>query len=168
MTQGSEESKAFTLGLDAGLVGRWTRLILGSVIPLLSTVRLLLNDQPSFGFLVETAVYFAAIFGVYLAGHYFLGERLLARTNPWIGTLILVGPPTVALVASLGPSAFQLALALYISISLIFNFVMSYGGCEVMAIPSLIFRRRYVVYCPWNVVDVVDKAVEARSATRVA
>ena len=24
---------------------------------------------------------------------------------------------------------------------------MSYGGCEVMAIPNLIFRRRYVVYC---------------------
>ena len=39
---------------------------------------------------------------------------------------------------------------------------MSYGGCEVMAIPSLIFRRRYVVYCRYNVVDVVDKVVADR------
>lgn len=80
----------------------------------------------------------------------------------------LIGPPTLVLALSLGPSAFQLALALYIAISLVFNFVMSYGGCEVMAIPSLVFRRRYVVYCPWNVVDVVDKVIEERSAARSA
>ncbi len=26
-------------------------------------------------------------------------------------------------------------------------------------LPSLIFRRRYVVYCPWNVVDLADKVI---------
>lgn len=164
----TERQAGFTIGLDAGLVGRWTRLILGSIIPLLSIFRVLVSERPSTGFLAETAIYVVVIFGGYLAGHYLLGERLLARANPWIGTLILVGPPTLALALSLGPSAFQLALALYISISLVFNFVMSYGGCEVMAIPSLVFRRRYVVYCPWNVVDVVDKVIEERSATRSA
>ena len=155
-------SKSFTLGLDAGLVGRWTRLIVGSIVPLFSIIRLLLAEDPSPGFLLETAIYFGAIFAVYLAAHFFLGERLLARTNPWVGTIILVGPPTLVLVLALGPPAFQMALALYFAISLFFNFAMSYGGCEVMAIPSLIFSRRYVVYCPWNVVDVVDKVVQDR------
>ena len=155
----------FTLGLNAGFFGRRTRLILGGLVPLFSIGRLLLTNRPSVEFAIAAAAYFVAIFAVYMAAHYFLGERLFARVNPWIGTLILVGPPTVALILGLGPNAFQLALALYIAISLIFNFVMSYGGCEVMAIPSLIFRRRYVVYCPWNVVDVVDKMIDTRKTT---
>lgn len=163
MTEPSAEKDTFTLGLDAGLVGRWARLILGSIIPLLSIVRVLVSEQPSIEFLGETVIYFVVIFAIYLAAHYFLGERFLAHANPWIGTAILVGPPTVALALSLGPPEFQLALALYIAISLTFNFIMSYGGCEVMAIPSLIFRRRYVVYCPWNVIDVVDKVIDDRS-----
>ncbi len=157
-----EAQSRFTLGLDAGLLGRWTRLILGGIVPLVTIARQLLTQEPSLSFYGATVLYFLAIFVVYLAAHYFLGERLLARTNPWIGTIILVGPPTVALILRLGPDAFQLALALYIAISLIFNFIMSYGGCEVMAIPSLIFRCRYVVYCPWNAVDVVDKIVVER------
>jgi hypothetical protein len=66
---------------------------------------------------------------------------------------------------SLGPPEFKLALALFIAISLTFNFIVSYGGCEVMAIPSLIFRKRYVVYCPWNVIDVVDMVIDDRSAS---
>ena len=168
MSEDNSQSSTFTLGLDAGLVGRWTRLILGSIVPLYSIVRLLLTEDPSPGFLLETTIYFGVIFAVYLAAHLFLGERLLARTNPWVGTIILVGPPTLALVLALGPPAFQMALALYIAISLFFNFTMSYGGCEVMAIPSLIFRRRYVVYCPWNVVDVVDKVVADQSTKRSA
>jgi hypothetical protein len=36
---------------------------------------------------------------------------------------------------------------------------MRYGGCEVVAVPSLLFGKRYVVYCPYNVIDVVEKAV---------
>ena len=159
MAQANEAKSSFRLGLDAGPIGRVTRLILGGLIPIYSIIRLLLNSDPTLGFYAQAALYFAVIFLVYLAAHYFLGERLLARVNPWIGTLILVGPPSLALALQLGPDAFQLGLGLYISISLIFNFIMSYGGCEVMALPSLIFRRRYVVYCPWNVVDLADKVI---------
>lgn len=155
--------KQFTLGLDTGYVGRWARLILGGIVPLWSIITIFMREQPSLRFYLDTAFYFLLITVIYLAAHYFLGERFLAVTNPWIGTIILVGPPTLALVLGLGPSAFQIALAVYIAISLIFNFVISYGGCEVMAIPSLVFRRKYVVYCPWNVIDVVDKVISDRS-----
>lgn len=123
----------------------------------------LVTQPPSVGFYGATALYFIATFGVYLAAHYFLGERLFARTNPWVATGILVGPVVVVYIFQVGSPAFQLALSLYIAISLIFNFVMSNGGCEVMAIPSLIFRRKYVIYCPWNAVDVVDKAFAERT-----
>lgn len=158
-----EANKKFTLGLDAGYIGRWARLILGGIIPLWTIASILVSQRPPVSFYGETLVYLVAIFIVYLAAHYFFGERFLAKVNPWIGTIILVGPPTVALVLGLGPSAFQMGLALYIAISLIFNFIMSYGGCEVMAIPSLIFGQRYVVYCPWNAVDLVDKVIADRA-----
>lgn len=29
----------------------------------------------------------------------------------------------------------------------------------MVGIPSLILRRRYTVYCPWNAVDLADKAI---------
>ena len=168
MAQANKAKSNFVLGLDAGPIGRVARLVLGGLIPIYSIIRLLLNSDLTLGFYAQAVLYFAAIFLVYLAAHYFLGERLLARVNPWIGTLILVGPPSVALLFELGPGPFQLALGLYISISLIFNFIMSYGGCEVMALPSLIFRRRYVVYCPWNVVDLADKVIADSRAKSLA
>ena len=159
MAQENEAKSTFQLGLDAGPIGRVSRLVLGGIIPIYSIIRILLGNDLTLSFYAQAALYFAAIFLVYLAAHYFLGERLLARVNPWVGTIILVGAPTVALLFRLGPPPFQIALGLYVAISLIFNFVMSYGGCEVMALPSLIFRRRYVVYCPWNVVDLADKVI---------
>ncbi|HEX9595849.1 MAG TPA: DUF6410 domain-containing protein [Anaerolineales bacterium] len=149
----------FTLGLNAGVVGRWVRLVVGALLPLAGIGYELARQPPSPRFYGATALCFIIVFGVYLAAHYFLGERLFARTNPWVATSLLVGPVVLVYLFDIGPSAFHLALALYIAISLIFNFVMSYGGCEVLAIPSLIFRRKYVVYCPWNAVDAVEKAI---------
>ena len=163
-----EKTSDFTIGLDARLVGRISRLILGGLLPLIVIIRELVLSRVSLEFLSVAGLYFVAIFAIYMAAHYFLGERLLARTNPWVGTLILVGPPSLALMLGLGPSTFQVGLAVYISISLIFNFVISYGGCEVMAIPSLLFRRKYVVYCPWNVVDIAEKAVIQGRAKRIS
>jgi hypothetical protein len=84
MSEPRSEKDSFTLGLDAGLLGRWGRLILGSIIPLLSIFRVLVNRQPSIDFLLVTVIYFAVIFGIYLSAYYFLGERFLAHNNPWI------------------------------------------------------------------------------------
>jgi hypothetical protein len=155
----------FTLGLHAGFFGRWLRLIVGGIVPLYVILRELLTQSPSVGFYAMTVLYFGAIFGVYLAAHYLLGERLFAKTNPWVGTAILVGPPVVALILELGSDTFQLGLALYIAVSLVFNFIMTYGGCEVAAIPSLIFGRRYTIYCLWNAVDALDKVIADRDKT---
>lgn len=158
----SKNKLNFTLGRDAGLFGRWMRLIFGVAVPLYILARALLGKDLTAVFYLEIFLWFVGVFAAYLAAHYYLGERLFARVNPWISTIILVGP--VILFGFFLPVSpeFQIALTLYIIISLVFNFLMSYGGCEVMAIPSLIFHRRYVIYCPWNAVDMVDKVITDR------
>ena len=37
-----------------------------------------------------------------------------------------------------------------------------------MALHSLLFRRRYVVYCTWNVIDLADKVIEHNRAKSLA
>ena len=148
------------LGRDVGVVGRWFRLIAGGALAgyvVVHAVRV-----PSITGLTELALYFVVTLGAYTAATYLLGQRLLARSNAWLGTVILLGPLAVIFALRLGPQMFHHALLLYIGVSLIFSFFMRYGGCEVMSIPSLLFGTRYTVYCPLNAVDVVEKAAASR------
>jgi hypothetical protein len=163
MTEVRKSSATFVLGRDVGLFGRWLRLI-GGVLLLGGILWDEVADPPPLGFYGATALYFVVVTGIYLVGYYLLSEGVFARANAWINTLILVGPPVMVFVLDLGPDAFQVGLWLYVGVSLIANFVMSYGGCEVVALPSLILRRKYTVYCPMNAVDVVEKAVVERKA----
>jgi hypothetical protein len=163
MTEAHKSSARFVLGRDAGLFGRWARLVVG-VLLLGGILWDVISDAPPSGFYGATAMYFVAVTGVYLVAYYLLGDGFFARTNAWTNAVILVGPPVVVFILDLGPDAFQVGLWLYVAVSLIANFVMSYGGCEVVGIPSLILRRKYTVYCPLNAVDVVEKAVTERKA----
>ena len=61
------------------------------------------------------------------------------------------------------PGAFILAMALYIGASFILQWRLKYGGCEVVAVPILLFKKRYATYCiPLVAVDVVEKVVADR------
>ena len=144
------------IGRDVGLVGRWFRLIAGGALT--GYVALQAARIASAGEVAELALYFVATLGAYTAAEYFLGERVLPRANPWLTTAILLGPLGVIFALQLGPQVFHHALALYFGVSLIFSFFMRYGGCEVMSIPGLLFGTRRTVYCPLNVVDVVERA----------
>jgi len=58
----------------------------------------------------------------------------------------------------------QLAMGVYVGISFILQWRINYGGCEVVAIPILLFKRRYVSYCiPLVVADAVEKAIVDRN-----
>lgn len=157
----------FRIGYDVGFLGRWFRLIVGVYFSALAIVVPLIREPVSeaetLSFLGSLGLYLVLILGVYIAAFYFLGERVLARTNPWVGTIILLGPLVLITAFQWGPEAFRVALGAYYSIASIFNFAMSYGGCEVVAIPSLIFRRRYTLYCPYNAVDAVESALRVSS-----
>lgn len=62
--------------------------------------------------------------------------------NPWGSTLLLVAPPLIVLgTTSPGLDAIRLGVILYIAVSLIVLFFIRYGGCEVVALPTLIMRR---------------------------
>ncbi len=148
------------IGREVGTVGRWVRLIGGATLA--GYVAFHALSAPSITGLTELALYFVATLGVYTAATYLLGQRLLATSNAWVGTAILLGPLVVIFALQLGPHVFHHAILLYVGISLIFSYFMRYGGCEVMSIPSLLFGRRYTVYCPLNAVDVVEKAVVGR------
>ncbi len=163
MTEVRKSGATFILGRDAGRLGRWLRLI-GGVLLLGGILWDVIADAPPPGFYGATALYFVAVNGVYLAAYYLLGETFFVRANAWINTLILVGPPLGVFILDLGPDALQVGLWLYVAVSLIANFAMSYGGCEVVGIPALVLRRKYTVYCPLNAVDVVEKAVAERKA----
>jgi hypothetical protein len=65
---------------------------------------------------------------------------------PKVDPLILLRDTALYLIAVAAASAILAA-------------AMSYGGCEVVALPALLFKRRHVVDCPYNIVDVIEDAV---------
>ncbi len=158
-TVGTENSYG-ELGRDVGVVGRWFRLAVGGTLS--GYVFYHMAHSSSANEVLELTLYFVATLTAYMAAQYFLGERLLAKVNAWLRTVILLGPLAVIFALQLGPQVFHHALVLYFGLSLIVSFFIRYGGCEVMSIPSLIFGTRYTVYCPLNVVDVVEKATKDR------
>lgn len=172
-----KRSRYGTLGLDVGIVGRWSRLGWGILILLPITVNVIFNLESlteSLGFYALVAVYLISIVVAYTFVYWFLGERLFARANPWINTTILVGPAFLVawwelLVRPFTgislPLELSLAMGLYIGISFILQWRIAYGGCEVVAVPILLFKRRYTTYCiPLVALDAVEKAVVDRSA----
>jgi hypothetical protein len=153
----------FEIGRDVGVFGRWFRLIVGLYFTFLILLDpLVIDPVPSvqaISFLGNVGLYFVLILAVYLLAFYFLGERVLAKMNPWFGTIIFLGPLVLLTALEAGPVEFRVAIGVYYSLASILNFAMSYGGCEVVALPSLIFRRRYTVYCPYNAVDAIESAM---------
>ena len=173
-----------TLGLDVGAVGRWSRLLLGLFYLVPITLSILLNpgelvipsDLTRVSISEDFVVFYGSIFlsfiGIlvaYTAAYLLLGERVLARGNAWLNTVIFVGPAfmvafwnvTIGLVTDFSlPLAFVIAMGIYIGISFLLQWKIEYGGCEVVAVPILLFKRRYQTYCiPLVAVDVLEKKI---------
>ena len=61
----------------------------------------------------------------------------------------------------------MLAMLLYVGISLAVQFLTKYGGCEVIAIQNLIYRKRCSSYCmPLLPLDMAEKAIVDALARR--
>jgi hypothetical protein len=163
MSEANATRVYFTIGREVGLVGRWLRLILGTVFIASVAWNLLVLRLASIAVLAEVALYFALSLAVYTAAYHLLGERILARLNPWIGAALFVGPPLAVALLQLGPVPFRQGLTLYVGVSLIITFFLHYGGCEVVSIPMLILGRRYTVYCPLNAVDLVERRLRTKA-----
>ncbi len=167
-----------TLGLDVGVVGRWSRLAWGLLIlvPIvydLSTRSDLLGSR---GFYFQAVLFLAGITGSYVLVYWAFGERFFATANPWVNTAIFVGPAFMVgwwpiLVAPVTgieiPEALALGMGVYIGISFILQWRIGYGGCEVVSIPIILLRRRYVTYCiPLIAFDAVEKKITDSLASK--
>jgi len=163
------------LGLDVGVFGRWSRLLWGVAILLpvvVGAIRDLQDSGSSLSFYGLAGIYFLGIAAVYVSVYVAFGERFFARANPWVNTVVFVGPTFVVAWWEIlfGPltgldltTALPLAMTAYIGISFILQWKIRYGGCEVVALPILFSKRRYTTYClPLVAVDAVEKVVVER------
>ena len=160
----------FVIGYHIGPFGRWARLIFAIYYLVFFVVNpLVLNSQPVGDFLPfagEIALWVLALATIYFVGFYFLGELLLSKMNPWTGTLFFLGLPTLIGLLGWMPHPMQVAFGIYVPLSLILIFFMKYGGCEVIALPSLILGQRYTMYCPYNAIDAVEHGVSPQRGNK--
>jgi hypothetical protein len=150
-----------TIGRDVGPAGRWIRVVAG-LLALSTGVAGLVSGDTTNTQIAYTAGFFVLLAGYFLILHRVLGERLFARANPWFGTVIVIGSVGV-FTAPFMPAALHDAAGLYIGATLVLAAAISYGGCEVAALPTLLTGRRYVLYCPINAVDAAERPLHAVS-----
>ncbi len=168
MTHRAEECmkadhELFVIGQGLGPVGRWLRLFLGVYFLVFLVVNpLYLHPLQTYElrrFALSVGAYFLLIATVHFIVFYLISKPILSRLNPWAGTGIFVGIPTALALLGAFPPTVQAAFGLYIGVSLVLLFFMRYGGCEVVAIPSLLLGRRFTMYCPYNAIDAIERAM---------
>jgi len=170
MTEQASRSRFGTLGLDVGVFGRWSRLAWGVLLLIPIAYAVVTSDLLDSGvFYSQAVLYLVGITAAYVFVYWAFGERFFASANPWVNTAIFVGPAfTVGwwpiLVAPVTgfelPEALVLAMGVYIGVSFILQWRIGYGGCEVVSIPIILLRRRYVTYCiPLVALDAVEKKI---------
>ncbi len=147
------------VGYDIRVVGKIGRVLIGGAL-VLGPMWVMLTGA-SWWFKAQIVLSFAAIFAVYWVAYRVLGELVLKRTSPWVGMTLLVVAPIVLIVVLVPelPVPIWLGLMLYVGVGLVVNVVANYGGCELLALQSLMYKRWYKVYCPINVLDAVEDAV---------
>ncbi len=131
---------------------------------------------------VLTGLFFVGFVLVYFAGYLLVIERV-KNMSPWIPTMIFVFPAMYFLIngmmvpfeLSFGyligmpyvNHPITLAMLMYVGVSLAVQFLTKYGGCEVIAIQNLIYRKRCLSYCvPLLPLDMAEKAIVDALARR--
>ncbi|WP_444993881.1 hypothetical protein [Aliikangiella sp. IMCC44359] len=161
-----------TLGVSVGSVGRFIRLWLGVCVLIWVGVDFYpVTHSHNLDFFLMMAGSFLALTVSFTLLHILIGSYLVGK-NPIYGTLIFVLPMIYLLVApELDHSQqfghwfgwpelnhpFRIGLLLFLGVSLIVQFFDKYGGCEVVAIPNVLFRKNYGTYClPLLVIDALE------------
>ena len=165
-------SKFGTLGIGIGFFGRWIRLFYGGII----LVSLLVQSAQdiiagSLSFYATSYLYLLLIVAAYTLSYYVLGARVLSKSGI-LNTIIFVAPAILTILWNpaiskytgiILPGPFIFAMVLYFGFSLILQWRLKYGGCEVVAVPILLLKKRYATYCiPLVAVDAVEKVVADR------
>ena len=171
------------VGWDVGIVGRWFRLVMGAGMLLI-----VLGDFVGGGHTHSlrtnalTVLFFVGFLIAYF-GLYLLVVDRVKHMSPWVPTIIFVLPAMYFMMNGiLVPFEWSfgyliglpyvnhpisIAIFLYIGISLPVQFFTRYGGCEVIAIQNLIYKKECSSYCvPLLPLDMAEKAIVDRLAQR--
>ena len=152
----------FVIGRDIGRAGRLVRVLAG-LLNLLAALSILSLMRPVTGAdLAAVAVAALATAAAYTVVIAIVGDRLLARLDPWLAALVVVAPLAVLFVLPFVPDAVTVGAFLYVAVSQFVQAAIGYGGCEIVGIPTLVLRRRYTVYCALNGADVVEQRLRGR------
>ncbi len=146
------ENRGFAVGREVGRCGRCTRFVLG-LLGLVYIGTSVAQIGPSAALIGQIAGSLLLTAVLYIILFWALGERV---PHPWLRTVIFWLPAAFIPFLFLIPWGWGYGVLLYMSIALIVGALTSYGGCEVVAFPSLLFRRHYTVYCPLNAIDLVE------------
>ena len=131
---------------------------------------------------VLTGLFFVGFVLVYFAAYLLVIERVKDK-SPWIPTMIFVFPAMYFLINGMivplelrfghligmpyVNHPLMLAMLLYAGVSIAVQFFTKYGGCEVIAIQNLIYRKRCSSYCvPLLPLDMAEKAIVDALARR--
>lgn len=147
------QARPFVIGLHAGIVGRIARLLLGGS-GVATGVAWLVSHGAAWW---AAAAAFAGAVVFYLAAYRVVVWRPVAR-EPWIGTFLVLAPLGLLGLESVPPTV-RTGVWTYIGASLVVNAIVGYGGCEAVIGPSLVFRRRPTVYCPYNAIDAAERSL---------
>ena len=156
-------SPRFVIGRNTSTLGRWVRLLVGLLLVLYAGLSMItITDRVD---ALGIQVSFLAIVTVYELAYLLLEKPLLAHMNPWLNALVMVVPSFVIVLVPVFPATLRVGMILYWGVTSILNAVIRYGGCEVLAIPTLLHKRQYDVYCPTNIIDLAEQAVRAGQRT---
>lgn len=144
----------------AKIAGRTLRMLLGIVLAWMTYAVMVVEDGT---FNLKVVATFVVMIVFYSAVH--LGVTKWApRANPWLGAILAVTP--AALVFVFGGPVGRVASVGYIGVSLLLQTIRSEGGCEVMSIPGLLFRRRTHLACVlFSPVDWLESRIARRRAS---
>ncbi len=152
------EHRGFAVGREVGGCGRCTRAMLG----LLGFVYIgtsVAQSGPPAALIARLAGGFLSTAVLYVVLFWQLGERV---RHPWLRTGMFWLPVAFIPFLFLIPWGWGFGVLLYLCVSLIVAAFSSYGGCEVVALPSLFFRRHYAIYCPLNAIDLLERRYTQR------
>ncbi len=147
------EKRGFAVGQEVGTCGRYTRLVLG-LLGLILVGTTVAQARLSFALIGQIAGGLLLTAALYLILFWQLGERI---AHPWLRTVIFWAPLVFVPFLFLIPWGWGFGVLLYWSVSCLIAALLSHGDCEVVAFPSLLFRRHYTVYCPLNAIDLVER-----------
>ena len=176
-------SKYGKVGRDVGICGRWIRLLIGIVMTL-AVLYDVFGGTHTHSLRTNTLIVllFVGFVLAYLAGYLLIAEKIKDK-NPWIATMIFVFPAMYFFMNGLVVPyelsfcyliglpyvnhPITIAMLLYIGVPFPIQFFTKYGGCEVIAIQNLIWKKKCPSYCvPLLPLDILEKTIVDRVAQR--